>query len=221
MRMKRCPQEDGLYDNQVMNAQAGTASVSAVVESIAAKGYSVAPDFLDTDAIAALRARALALDDAGLLVAARVGRGAQVAKRADVRGDRIRWLDDAEADPAEAPLRTALEALRSAANRDLQLGLLEFEGHYAIYPPGAGYARHRDRFRDDDARVLSIVVYLNERWRAEDGGALRLYVDEHHSVDVAPEGGTLVAMLAERFDHEVLSATRMRLSFTGWFRRRR
>jgi SM-20-related protein len=219
MRMMRCRQEDALYDNEVMNTQARTARVSAVVESIAAQGYSVKPDFLDADAIAVLRARALALDDAGLLVAARVGRGAQAAERADVRGDRICWLNDAEGDPAEAPVRTALEALRTAANRELQLGLAEFEGHYAIYPPGTGYARHRDRFRDDDARVLSIVLYLNDRWRAGDGGVLRLYVEEH-SVDVAPKGGTLVAMLAERFDHEVLPATRTRLSLTGWFRRR-
>ena len=99
-------------------------------------------------------------------------------------------------------------------------GLAEYEGHYALYPPGASYARHRDRFRDDDTRVLSCVLYLNEGWRREDGGALRLYVEGGRAIDVRPEGGTLVAFLSGRFDHEVLPARRPRLALTGWFRRR-
>src|SRR5262245_38282035 len=112
----------------------------------------------------ALRARAEALDDAGSFAPARVGGGAGTTRRETIRGDRICWLDDAPVDFAEAPLRLALEALRSQVNRELQLGLSDFEAHYAIYPAGAGYARHRDRFRDDDARALSIVVYLNHGW---------------------------------------------------------
>jgi len=38
--------------------------------------------------------------------------------------------------------------------------------------------------------------------------------------DVPPEGGTLVCFMSERFWHEVLPARRLRLSLTGWFRRR-
>ena len=34
------------------------------------------------------------------------------------------------------------------------------------------------------------------------------------------QGGRLVAFLSDRFEHEVLPATRERMSFTGWFRRR-
>jgi SM-20-related protein len=63
------------------------------------------------------------------------------------------------------------------------------------------------------------VLYLNEGWRAEDGGALRLYLpDGPH--DVSPCAPTLVAFLSERFEHEVLPARRERLSLTGWFGRR-
>jgi len=91
--------------------------------------------------------------------------------------------------------------------------------HYALYPPGAGYARHRDRFRDDDARVLSCVLYLNHGWTSDDGGALRLYVDDR-AIDVMPQAGTFVAFLAADFDHEVLPARRERASLTGWLRRR-
>ena len=192
----------------------------SIVEAIADDGYAVARDFLSRNAITDLRSRAMALERAGALAAARVGRGTHAVERLDIRGDHICWLDEGEIDPAEAPLRAALEALRVAANRELQLGLLDFEGHYALYPAGTRYAKHRDRFRDDDARVLSVVLYLNERWHAQHGGALRLHIDDRNSIDVVPEAGTLVAFLADRFLHEVMAATRARYSIAGWFRRR-
>ena len=86
-----------------------------------------------------------------------------------------------------------------------------------MYPPGAFYRRHLDRFATDDRRTLSCVLYLNEAWRAEDGGALRLYLPDRHRVTCCPRAGTLVAFLSERFEHEVLPAQRERLSLTGWF----
>jgi SM-20-related protein len=103
------------------------------------------------------------------------------------------------------------------------LGLFELEAHFAVYAPGAAYPTHVDRLRGDDARVLSVVLYLNADWRAADGGALRLYLEgtgRAPRVDVLPCGGTLVAFLSERFAHEVLPAWRERLSLAGWFRRR-
>ena len=178
------------------------------------------PDFVPPAAVTALRRRAAALDAAGLLCAAAIGRAEHRAVDAQLRGDRIRWLDEPAVDPAERALRAALEAVRLALNRQLALGLFALEAHYAIYAAGAGYAPHRDRFRDDDARVLSCVLYLNDAWRADDGGALRLHFDDGTTRDVLPAGGTLVAFLSERFVHEVRPAARERISITGWFRRR-
>ncbi|HEY2818034.1 MAG TPA: 2OG-Fe(II) oxygenase [Casimicrobiaceae bacterium] len=190
------------------------------VGAFASYGFAVIPAFVDSRAVDAIRDRAVALDAAGLMQPARVGRGSQVSARADIRGDRICWLDDESVDCAEVSLRDALERLRVSANRELQLGLVDFEGHYAIYPRDAGYARHRDRFHDDDSRVLSIVLYLNAQWRSDDGGALRIFTGAR-SIDVVPRSGTLVAFLSDRIEHEVLPAKRMRLSIAGWFRRRR
>jgi len=195
------------------------AGVAAVVAGIADEGLAVVRGFLPARAISGLRAEGLRRDGAGQLVPAGMGRGDARIVRGDVRGDRIGWLDETDPAPAERGLFAALEALRAAVNRELSLGLWHYEGHYALYPPGARYARHVDRFLDDDARVLSLVLYLNAGWRAGDGGALRLYVSGGPRY-VLPEGGTLVAFLAARLEHEVLPATRPRLAITGWFRRR-
>jgi len=62
-------------------------------------------------------------------------------------------------------------------------------------------------------------VYLNDAWGDGDGGALRLHLDDG-ARDVAPVGGTLVAFLSDRVEHEVLPAKRERLAVTGWYRKR-
>ena len=191
----------------------------ALIEGMAVRGYAVERDALPRETVAGLRERARSLDRAGALVPAGVGRTGTHARRSDVRGDRIAWLGDAPDDEAEREVLAWLDALRVRCNRELLLGLADLEAHYAIYPPGAGYARHRDRFRDDDARVVSCVLYLNEAWTGGDGGALRIHAPDG-AVDVLPEGGALVAFLSADFEHEVLPARRERLALTGWFRRR-
>jgi SM-20-related protein len=198
----------------------GSEAFAPLMDAIEDRGYAIAHRFLDAPSVAALRLRALELDSEGRFAAAAIGRGAERVERSDIRRDRICWLDPTTCVSAEQSLFIKLEALRLAANRTLQLGLFDFEGHYAIYRPGEGYARHLDRFLDDDARVLSLVVYLNDRWRAEDGGALRLYPPNSETVDVIPEGGALAVFLSDRVPHEVLPANRPRFSIPGWFRRR-
>ena len=113
-----------------------------------------------------------------------------------------------------------MDSLREAMNRGLYLGLEDFESHFALYPPGAFYLKHVDRFRDDDRRMVSAVIYLNDDWLPEHGGQLRMYLAEDVEHDVVPIGGCLVVFLSGEVPHEVLPATRERLSLTGWFRRR-
>lgn len=183
------------------------------------RGWCAVPQFLPDDAIIALATDCRARDDAGELAAAATGRGAGRTPSSSLRGDRTSWFDEAMLTAAQATYWHSLQALRKALNRQLLLGLETLEAHYALYPPGTGYARHRDRFRDDDARVLSSVLYLNRAWHPGDGGALRLHLpDGAH--DIAPIGGTLVLFLSADIEHEVLPATRERLSVAGWFRRR-
>lgn len=154
---------------------------------------------------------------AGTLRAAEVGHGKQHHLRIAIRGDDTQWLDG-DSGLAAASFLSSLQALRVALNQHLFLGLEEEEAHFACYPVGARYHRHRDQFHDSDARVLSLVSYLNHDWRRDDGGALRLHLPQG-SIDVLPHAGTSIIFSSE-IEHEVLPATRERLSIAAWFRRR-
>jgi SM-20-related protein len=202
---------------------ADAAAARRIADALAAPGYAIVPSFLPPATIAALRGAALARHDAGAFHAARVGRAHGATRAPGLRGDAILWLEPDDVEPAVRAALAALEALRATLNRELYLGLDALEAHLAVYPPGASYGVHLDRFRDDDARAVSVVLYLNEGWTAEDGGALRLHLGREGEPayrDVVPEGGTLAAFLSDRFAHEVLPARRARCSLTGWFRRR-
>jgi len=146
-----------------------------------------------------------------------------LAVNPEVRSDQILWVDAATSGASIRGYLARLEELRQTLNRELFLGLEDFEGHLAIYPPGSFYRRHLDQFRGVERRTLSCILYLNSDWQPDDGGALRIYVDPsdpERFAEVAPEGGTLVTFLSARFEHEVLPARRERLSLTGWLRRR-
>ncbi|KQZ86566.1 MULTISPECIES: 2OG-Fe(II) oxygenase [unclassified Pseudomonas] len=190
-----------------------------IVDDLAANGWSQQNIFLPLDLTRALAAECRKRAAEGELAPAAVGRGPLSEVREGIRGDHIQWIEPGQADACDSYLGL-MDSLREAMNRGLFLGLEDFESHFAMYPPGAFYLRHLDRFRDDDRRMVSAVVYLNDAWLPEHGGQLRMYLDESAEYDVVPVGGCLVVFLSGEVPHEVLPATRERLSLTGWFRRR-
>lgn len=190
-----------------------------IVDDLAACGWSqqniFLPEALTLELAAECRRRAAE----GELAPAAVGRGPTQEVREGIRGDHIQWLEPGQAEPCDRYL-AVMESLREALNRGLFLGLEDFESHFALYPPGAFYRRHVDRFRDDDRRTVSAVIYLNQDWEPDQGGQLRMFLAQEVEHDVLPVGGCLVVFLSGELPHEVLPATRDRLSVTGWFRRR-
>lgn len=190
-----------------------------LADAIAGPGHLVEANFASSSEVAALAVALQARAAAGMFRDAAVGAGDSRRVRPEIRGDRISWLDAAET-PAEVALFARLEALRDCLNRSLMLGLSQLELHYALYPPGRHYVRHLDLSPQGLERVVTVTLYLNEDWIAADGGELVIAADAGE-VAVLPVGGTLVAFLSARFEHEVRSARRERLSLTGWFSRRR
>jgi SM-20-related protein len=193
---------------------------ASIIEQLAGQGWAVIPDFLPASLVSELATEVESCYQSGHLISAGTGQGQDKALRQEIRGDGICWLDAQQATPAQLDYLDRMEALRLEANRELQLGLFDLEAHFSRYPAGAFYRKHLDVFRADERRTLSVVCYLNKNWKAEEGGQLRLYVSDGQTVDVLPEGGKLACFVSTNTLHEVLPATRPRLSLTGWFRRR-
>jgi SM-20-related protein len=112
----------------------------------------------------------------------------------------------------------AFEALRVQLNREAYLGLGRFELQLAWYPAnGARYARHLDSFPGSDNRRVTAIVYLNDGWKPEHGGQLRLHVEP--PLDVAPVADRSVVFLSERIEHEVLPNFADRYAIAAWYSR--
>lgn len=197
--------------------------LDVITDALVDAGYAIIPDFMDSSQVSDMVQHLERLQSSHQLQQAGIGQGAERVSNTTLRGDFIQWVDPGDAQAAYSPYLLQLEQLKSALNYSLSLGLFEFEGHYAIYPAGSFYRKHLDQFQHDNHRTLTCILYLNENWKTEDGGMLRLYLDDAdsaHFIDIAPVAGTLVTFLSSRFWHEVLPARRARMSLTGWYKTR-
>ncbi len=194
--------------------------MDSLIAQLIKQSWAIKPDFLPSSLVSQLASEAETCHRSGRLSPAGTGQGTAWAIHPEIRGDGIYWLDPYHATPAQREYLECMEILRLSINRELQLGLFDLEAHFARYPVGAFYKKHVDVFHTDERRTLSLICYLNENWQAAEGGQLRLYPENGQVVDILPEGGTLACFISAGLYHEVLPATRPRLSIAGWFRRR-
>ncbi|HSH02206.1 MAG TPA: 2OG-Fe(II) oxygenase [Anaerolineae bacterium] len=194
--------------------------MGVVMTGLQVDGWAVVPHFVPEAEVSVLVAECREEWHEGAFHQAKIGQGVQQKLHSEQRQDYICWLDEGRLTAAQARYWGQLEGMRTAVNQTFFAGLFSWEAHFAIYPPEARYQKHLDQFRGDDTRLLTVILYLNEGWTADDGGQLRLYLEDDGYVDVVPSGGTLVAFWSARFYHEVLPARRERMSITGWGRRR-
>ncbi|HSH98468.1 MAG: 2OG-Fe(II) oxygenase [Methylophilaceae bacterium] len=196
------------------------------MDTIRVNGYAVIDDFRPVKLIASLLLEANNLQRNSKMQLAQTGNidTQKSTISMSARGDQTYWLDSENKNISESQQAylIAMDTLQQQLNRQLYLGLFELETHFAIYPIGAVYEKHIDQLHHNNHRILSSVLYLNENWQPQDGGALRLYLDDtllSDFKDISPIGGRLVVFLSDQFWHEVLIAKRQRTSLTGWFRR--
>jgi SM-20-related protein len=203
--------------------------VEEMASALRRTGYAVIDHALPTIVVRAL-AESFGSRHGADFDRAGVGRSDEYRRQTTIRGDLIRWLDGD--DEATRWFLEWAEMLRLELNRQLFLGLFEYECHFASYPVGAFYQTHLDAFRGESNRVLSTVLYLNDGWEDGDGGELVIYdavgdtdlplgaLPETLEVEriVTPRNSRLVVFLSEEFPHEVLPARRPRFSIAGWYR---
>lgn len=186
-----------------------------LADGLAEQGYATIDQFISPSEVASIRR----LDEfnGGLLQFRKAGIGKQLETNIDesIRGDYVKWIDRRTAGRELKVYMDQLDKMISYVNQSLFLSLKDFELHLTIYPAGSYYKRHLDQFKGDDHRRLSVIFYLNEDWKEEEGGQVRLYLPSG-PLDVYPIGGRLVCFRSDTIEHEVLPATRDRLSITGW-----
>ncbi len=137
----------------------------------------------------------------------------------EIRNDKIFWLDakSETLHKIESSLLMALDELCVSLKQELHVYLDSTECHYALYEIGHFYKRHRDSTSQNNKRIFSFTLYLNNEWKDNDGGNLIGYDGQKILFSVKPEIGTMILFRSD-IEHEVLPTTRDRLSITGWFR---
>src|SRR5688572_11045665 len=186
-----------------------------IADGLAEAGFAVVDNFLtsaEVDAILDLdifRVGVVNFRKAG------IGKESQLQINETIRGDYIRWIDKNEAPPPAKVYMDRLQGLCEYLNQSLFLSLKDYEIHFTIYPAGSYYKRHLDQFKKDDHRKLSVICYLNKEWEEQHGGQLRMHLSDR-AIDLLPLSGRLVCFRSDQIEHEVLPATRERLSLTGW-----
>jgi len=186
----------------------------AIADGLAEHGYAVIDQFLSQHEVNDIL-DAQEFKDINLFKKAGIGNSHSLQIQEGIRGDYIQWLDK---DTAPAPVKiylNKLDALTKFLNQALFLSLKDYEVHFARYPVGTFYKRHLDQFKQDDHRKLSVICYLNQNWKEDQRGQLRMYLPGT-SVDVFPLAGRLICFRSDQLEHEVLPATRERMSITGW-----
>lgn len=188
--------------------------ISRLVDTLYSNGYSVEENFLDSSTVnellTALTSKETALKNAG------IGKRDDYAKIKEIRSDKIAWLEKNENKKVDNLFFDVIESLLLAINRRCFLGLNTYEFHFAKYEPGSFYQRHKDVFKSDDARKISVIIYLNPQWKKGDGGELKIYHEENE-IMVEPKAGTIV-VFESHIEHEVLVSNTNRYSVTGWMK---
>jgi SM-20-related protein len=145
---------------------------------------------------------------------ARVGQGAKKTRRQSIRSDEIAWVQDWSS-PSLQPAFKLLENIQAELRSFLFLPIKRYESHFAHYPKGSFYKRHRDQHRLNPSRLISCVLYLSP-WCQQNKGELVLY-QSGESLRVEPKQGQMILFRSE-LEHEVLLTHAPRWTLTTWFR---
>ncbi len=174
-------------------------------------------DFLDAILANHLKTNLQHLFSNNQFKSAGIGNNAKLTTDKSIRSDVIYWLDKAHNNEHENSFFDLMDAFVIYLNRTCYTGITGYEFHYAYYDTGSSYKRHLDQFKDNQDRAFSMVMYLNEDWKIEDGGQLCIYHKDSEQY-VSPTNGSCVFFKSSELEHEVLLSHKPRMSITGWLR---
>lgn len=189
-----------------------------LIEGFLNHKVGVSTQFLSTELTNALSENLRILHHEGQMISAGVGDAQNRTLDKTIRRDKIYWMDNATANIAEREFLSVIDEFVSYLNRTCFTAINDYEFHYAVYEAGSFYKRHIDQFRNNNFRKFSLITYLNEDWKEEDGGSLLLYRDNGIVDSILPTAQRAVFFKSDEMEHEVAVATRARMSITGWLK---
>ena len=191
-----------------------------MIDSLGEKMWAKSEHFFAPSLVKELYDEAHQLYESGALQSADIGKEQEKQSDHTIRKTQIFWFQPEQLSAVQQRFYDKLHEIRNELNRTCYLSLVDMEFHYALYPSGSFYVRHLDQFRSDNRRLISVLLYLNEDWKEEDGGTLRLYLEqpEQGHIDIMPEAGNFVMFRSSELEHEVLPTQRTRYAVVGWMK---
>lgn len=202
----------------------------SMASGLAQHGFAVVDDFLPPESIAAMRAEAVGLKLGGRMVPSESTRWNEAAGRVETyRKENVMSYNVVGGPEYEhAPrltewcvaLVSTLPGLINERFPEVALSSTVHTNKLAVCcGEGSHYAKHYDNSGADDLRKLTVLLYLQQEWKAEHGGCFRMYTgaesgdesrsgevgveDGHAFVDVSPVGGRLLAFWSDTMVHGV------------------
>lgn len=181
--------------------------------------YGCCNDFIPPITVAGLRANIQILSTSEKMKPSGFGNKIDFQTNNSIRGDKINWIEEQSTNPFELIYLKKIEKFILFLNRTCFTSIKSFESHYSSYEKRSFYKRHLDQFKNEKGRKYSIVLYLNQDWKEEDGGLLSLYPKGGEQINISPLGGRMVLFRSDEMEHEVhSSSTRNRRSIAGWLK---
>lgn len=189
------------------------------VDELAEQNYAIIDNFLSQEEIDFYRSKIDSLYNDEQFKKAGIGAKEEQTIDKQVRTDYIFWLKNDLENAASAVIFSKIDTLREYIRTMCFLNIQDMEMHLTYYPEGSFYKRHLDQFKENDNRELTFICYLNENWKEQHEGKLRIYLPDGSCIDIAPISGRLVCFRSHLLEHEVLVTKKARYSITGWMLR--
>lgn len=186
-----------------------------LIEGFLEKGFGSVDQLFSSEEITELREVLLKRYEDERFRLAGIGSLGDYQKETSIRNDQIHWLNESSENPTDQMFFQRIRGFEDYLNRTCFAGIRSREFHFAVYEEGSFYKRHSDQFNNDDRRQFSLVLYLTESWKEDDGGELIIYTDQ--VTQIRPTTGKLVFFRSD-IEHEVKLSNAQRLSLTGWMR---
>lgn len=189
-----------------------------LINSFIENRVGIAENFLSKSLASDLRNNLAALYAGKQMKSAGTGTDAHIERHDLFRSDIIYWLDRKHNDIHENTFFDLMDKFVAYLNETCYAGISSYEFHYTLYETGSFYKKHLDQFQNNDSRKYSMITYLNDDWKTNDGGELCIHYKDEHVENISPDNGKSVFFKSNELEHEVLLTNKPRMSITGWLK---